>query len=147
MSKNKNVNVWHNYDINIPKNDATESKNLDLQTFESVQVQNSTLADLQTFASPQVQTFESTNLPNYTSLDLQTFESLKDTEYRSIDKENSKQEKQKKNKKLSYKDRGWFQMTAYVSQKSKKKLYDKAHKEEKDISFIIDELIINKLEY
>lgn len=157
----KPVNIWGNYNIDVPKLEEQNPTIPKLQNSESSQLHNSTItefynsesAKVQTFESPQVQpsksledinsaisevqTSEPSQLQNSESLQLQTSEIVNSNVKNNL--------KNGKKRKLSYKDMGWEQLTSYLSQRARKKLGDKSYREKRDISLILDELILNHL--
>ena len=159
--KAKSVNPWGNYSIEIPEQETPNYRPSEFQTSELPQLQNSKIAELQQFESlqvqnsepPKVQTSESPEGRNsvistsqtFAIADSQTSElpQLQNSTSSNFSAKNNQQNGKKR--KPSYRDRGWEQLTSYLSPRARKKLGDKSYKDKRDISLILDELIINHL--
>jgi hypothetical protein len=165
----KNVDVWANYNLGITKKEVQNStlpqiqnsESSQLQTSEIVKVQTSEISETQNSETPKFQTSEDSNIENYkiTKLQNSSTPEFQTSEITDVQSSESSQfhnstivettirasSKNGKKRKLSYRDMGWEQLTSYLSPRARKKLGDKSHKEKKDISLILDELILNNL--
>lgn len=130
MAKKKNVNVWGNYELDInEENIDKEVSNIENSNFENPDIQKSENAKLQTSENVEIQTGKNVNVQN-TTPEL---------------KKNTLNKGKNGRKKPAYKDMGWLPLTIYLSSRAKKRLGDKGYKEQKNLSEILDELILNNL--
>ncbi len=130
MAKKKNVNVWGNYELDI--NEENSDKEV-----SDVETPNSENVNVQKFENPNVQTSE--------NIEMQTDENVNVQKSTFSVKKNTLNKGKNGRKKPAYKDMGWLPLTMYLSPRAKKKLSDKGYKEQKNLSEILDELILNNL--
>lgn len=123
MAKKKNVNVWGNYELDVNEEDieSPNSENPDIQKIEN--------ANVQTFDDVEMQTGKNVNVQK----------SISEVKSNTLNKGKNGR------KKPAYKDMGWLPLTAYLSPRAKKRLSYISYKEQKNLSEILDELIINNL--
>lgn len=129
MAKKKNVDVWSNYTLGIDNEVSEIEVNKESKTSENSDIQKFKNANVQTSENVEIQTNENVNIQKSIP---------------EVNKNNLNKGKNGK-KKLSYTDRGWQPITTYLSPRAKRKLAYQGYKEQRNLSEILDELILNNL--
>lgn len=122
MAKKKNVNVWGNYELDL----RDESIDEEVSNIDKLSPEN-----------PNIQKFE--------NADVQTSENVNVHKSTSEIKKNTLNKGKNGRKKPAYRDMGWLPLTMYLSPKAKKKLSDKGYREQRNLSEVLDELILTNL--
>lgn len=131
MAKKKNVNVWGNYELDINNDEAIDRETSNIENLTS--------------ENPDVQKFKSTNVQISENVEMQTGKNVNVQKSISEIKNNTQNKGKNGRKKPAYKDMGWLPLTAYLSPRAKKRLSYISYKEQKNLSEILDQLILNNL--
>lgn len=129
MTKRKNVDVWSNYTLGI--DDEISEIEVDKES--------------KTSENPDIQKFKNANVQTSENVEIQTDKNVNVQKSISEVKSNTLNKGKNGRKKPAYKDMGWLPLTAYLSPRAKKRLSYISYKEQKNLSEIIDELILNNL--